>query len=1394
MLVEATISVVKPPHVGAGTSIRAEARHETIAAPPAAANTSETALTSAGRVVVLGPGDAFVTGEIDIRRSGDQMGVFGNPLLMHGEAQRDAVVDGYGELLRGASTPEQIARTRGLPPPHAKSTRTPPQSRLLALSWLAERARKGETLWLRCGCSPSRCHGDAIASWISTRCAQADDVASQLAVALPPSSPSQPPALSTGSRFFSLAGGESVTAGAGAAAAGMMAAAAGMMDRVGDAEDSQRDSDQSEASDDSATSEASTDQVDTTDTGWAKVLIVFAGPGSERDLAAHLRARGLHVVAIDTKQGGEQHNVLRPQPRRHLLDAVRRGDFTSVFIATPCQSYSIAHRPQLRSRRQPLGLQNTPSEWARYLGKHNELAQFTADLVAAAHAAGASWVIENPADRGDRRSPAFWEKHADHAPLWLQPAVATAIAGAAGAREATFAQCAFGATTQKWTTVAYSSDLEGLLAPLRQRPCDHGATAHDGRAHGRAADGSSLSAASAAYPLAMNAFLASALTARARERREEEGQHQLSRGAAAALGGGRVADGPRLGPGVARACEEARHRPPRFASMRNRRPASLESLRHEAFPVGMHWPAQAPSKPKGKPRPHMRPPQPGAEEHAVERAERIRAGSIAIGELYLDGVYDGIVTPWLQLADRAAKALKEGRTPPAVPTRTIGQEQMRTWAQGVVWNCSDPLDCKLVTPSTRHTTFKGGKQIDRAAFRAVAAALDWHDRDIVSQVGEGGIESRSDCPLDTVLAFHHLGLIENVDAAERAVATDIAEQWVDQPIRHLPFVPCRLLPRNVVMQERSRLVPSESGGEPTLELYPKPRVTQDSSNGGDRSVNAGVPDHECWVELPTVQQFGRGIAICDTAGDDATRVGSYVVDAQSAYRYCPTQEADLWQQCFLWWDAEGSAGICVDRRTAFGGSFAPNRFERISTMVVAHIRTKQAAFDEAQPPPPAARRWMSERRAAQARGELPNAHVQAMPSHLQVYIDDFMGTALDDPVTEPDEVRGISIGPEQVRSEGGTAASPSTRVYVHAQLTVAGLRDVGLDAAPHKVVAGDPVIGLGLRIDRAARRIDCPPLKRASMLADLAKQAEAAREALEVDRDRAETLVGRLVNISQILPELKSVLHGGYAITKASWQAGGRRRRLRRMRLRTGSSAQTDWLGLLAVAAELLELNVGVALAPELSFPALDELGMDTVTTDASGIDGVGGYLFDANSPGEVWLVSEKWPADIQAALDRAAETGTVPTGGGSLSMPAAELFGIIAVADAVASERGRRATAITAIGDCAPAAAALNAATSPTAQMRSILREAGQLTTLWLGVAVPRELNVDADRLSHPTALADGAGWRIPAAVVADAEAASLSVRRAHITPEMWEALRRAVALGTGALTRGDPPEEGRG
>ena len=42
-------------------------------------------------MIVLGPGDAFVAGEIDIRRGGASMGVYGNPLEMRMEGDRAAV-------------------------------------------------------------------------------------------------------------------------------------------------------------------------------------------------------------------------------------------------------------------------------------------------------------------------------------------------------------------------------------------------------------------------------------------------------------------------------------------------------------------------------------------------------------------------------------------------------------------------------------------------------------------------------------------------------------------------------------------------------------------------------------------------------------------------------------------------------------------------------------------------------------------------------------------------------------------------------------------------------------------------------------------------------------------------------------------------------------------------------------------------------------------------------------------------------------------------------------------------------------------------------------------------------------------------------------------------------
>ena len=94
---------------------------------------------------------------------------------------------------------------------------------------------------------------------------------------------------------------------------------------------------------------------------------------------------------------------------------------------------------------------------------------------------------------------------------------------------------------------------------------------------------------------------------------------------------------------------------------------------------------------------------------------------------------------------------------------------------------------------------------------------------------------------------------------------------------------------------------------------------------------------------------------------------------------------------------------------------------------------------------------------------------------------------------------------------------------------------------------------------------------------------------------------------------------------------------------------------------------------------------------------------------------------------------------------------------------------AVTAVGDCDPAVAAVNAATSGNAQMRLLVALSRRVSSLWLGVSVPREDNVDADRLSHPSQL-EG--------VLADARAAGFKPVVVSAPQECWAALEGWLAL----------------
>ena len=1136
----------------------------------------------------------------------------------------------------------------------------------------------------------------------------------------------------------------------------------------------------------------------------ASVLIIFSGPGGRtHSLGESLRALGFTVLEVDIKIGGEAMNVIRASVAEPIETAVSAGRYQAVFLATPCESYSVARRPRLRTAAQPLGVTPCPEGWERYLAKHNALAVFTSRILRAATEAGVPAAVENPASRSDPASPAFWQRYSEHGSLWHMPSISVLNLALF-----TGAQCSFDAPVQKWTTLGANEPMAAFVRGLAARACEHGQARHQQIAHGIDAQGRSRSAMAAAYPPLLCTWLAAAIQAAVTFRREmmavEEGIRQPE--------GGDVTDGITLTAATALACENARWSQPRFASLRNLRDASRADVAVEAFPGDVSAPMQRSTKPPRaamtkKGRAH---PAPIAFAFVADRGRP--AGPILINMLYAPGLYDAVIQDWLQRASIEATKMLRGERYEKIETIVIAQDQMPHWARGRIFDCANPADCSVVERSTRDTLFPGPRQLDRQRFRSAAVSMGWHDEDIVQQVGEGGAEVRSDCPYDTVLSWHHRGVAANIKACTAVVEADMGEQWVSRPTPHLPFVPCRLLPRNVIMQERSR-----KKADGSMEVYFKPRVSQDSSDGAMRSVNGGVTAADRAVELPRAQQHARGLAICDTAGttpaDEAAghrpvRAEAYAVDATSAFRFIPVQRADLWTQCFLWWDLHeepghpvvASAGICVDRRMGFGGAVSPNRFERVILLIAACIRRWHEKLDALQPEPPCATRWRQRRERAQQAGTLVDGPHQLHPRHIQCYIDvrvghtntrhrtrnvrtrrqlgahtwithptcsqDINGSALNDIVTLPSALAG-----------GRQPSTSKPRVVVHALMAIQVLRAFGLEAAPDKTLIGDPIISLGLRVDRKRWTVDCPAAKQEAIVAATNLAIRQAHQAPPVvDVEAAHRLVGRAVNLSQVLPEITAVLRGGFTIVcnSATSQHRGARHRATAtsLTLRRCSTAHREWLDFLQTTRRLVMANKGVSLAPVRIFPSRLEGCTITGVTDASGDDGVGGYCFSAARKKDIWIVSEMWPVDIKAALDaykvekrKRAATGQTAD---RLSMPAAELFGAWAVPHAAIHHSvGMPVGPIYAIGDCDAAVGALNAASSPRAQMHELVLAARTITSEWLAVSIPREANVDADNLSHPERLPE---------VVARARAAGFTVHVARITRRAWATLRKAI------------------
>ena len=229
-----------------------------------------------------------------------------------------------------------------------------------------------------------------------------------------------------------------------------------------------------------------------------------------------------------------------------------------------------------------------------------------------------------------------------------------------------------------------------------------------------------------------------------------------------------------------------------------------------------------------------------------------------------------------------------------------------------------------------------------------------------------------------------------------------------------------------------------------------------------------------------------------------------------------------------------------------------------------------------------------------------------------------------------------------------------------------------------------------------------------------------------------------------------------------------------------------------------LGIRPGVPLAAASSFPSLRHPDVLTSSVDASFAnrqspqdDGVGGFGWSPRRPTHVFGVSESWPPRIRQALLNGARTRVAKAAeprAENLHMPGAELFGSWAVPYAIRHGQGTTLrpneppclysdapvfSCLASVGDCDPAAFGMRKGSSSKRQLNAMHLAIRELTQRVLAVTVPRDYNFDADRLSHPSQLAE---------VVRDAQAAGYTPVVVRMPQVCWLALEGWLSLDSGS------------
>ena len=273
--------------------------------------------------------------------------------------------------------------------------------------------------------------------------------------------------------------------------------------------------------------------------------------------------------------------------------------------------------------------------------------------------------------------------------------------------------------------------------------------------------------------------------------------------------------------------------------------------------------------------------------------------------------------------------------------------------------------CTLEQPSTPDDP--PPCEVKRSFFSEWAGKLGWTDREMLYGVA-AGVDSHAACELTTVLRFHHKGLQRNFGPARESIEDDARpdRQWITRGTIGLPYVPMRLVARNVAEQLKWK-----RAGDGTLQRAIKYRVTTDDSAEDEAlSRNNALPRDE-WVGpfLPEVGRLARAVAVLKAwipeemavsiahslleSGISHEQIVLWAIDLSDAYRKLAVQRMERWfLQGFVWSD-----GCRTDHRAVFGTASMVQFFSRVSLFLQAVTRVKINEWSETRPMSEARRAW-----------------------------------------------------------------------------------------------------------------------------------------------------------------------------------------------------------------------------------------------------------------------------------------------------------------------------------------------------------------------------------------------------------------------------------------------------